>query len=83
MDALECGAEAERTRIADRFRDRIPNLALIRERFRESRWAGWNLLRVATTTAAFISLLGHSCSTADPRDDEREAVPASASATGR
>lgn len=37
--------------------DRIPDLALIRERFQETRWARWNLLRAATTTAAFGCLL--------------------------
>jgi uncharacterized membrane protein len=29
------------------------DVALARQRFRESRWAAWNLVRVATTTSAF------------------------------
>jgi len=29
------------------------DVALVRQRFRESRWAAWNLVRVATTTPAF------------------------------
>jgi uncharacterized membrane protein len=29
------------------------DVALVRKRFRESRWAAWNLVRVATTTPAF------------------------------
>jgi uncharacterized membrane protein len=29
------------------------DVALVRRRFRESRWAAWNLVRVATTTPAF------------------------------
>jgi len=29
------------------------DVALTRQRFRESRWAAWNLVRVATTTPAF------------------------------
>ncbi|HET6867294.1 MAG TPA: DUF1772 domain-containing protein [Solirubrobacteraceae bacterium] len=33
--------------------DHIPNLAGVRERFHEARWAAWNLVRVATTTGAF------------------------------
>jgi uncharacterized membrane protein len=33
--------------------DRIRDLAGIRERFHETRWAAWNLVRVATTTGAF------------------------------
>jgi uncharacterized membrane protein len=33
--------------------DHIPNLAGVRERFHETRWAAWNLVRVATTTTAF------------------------------
>ncbi len=30
--------------------------AHVRDRFHESRWAGWNLVRVATTTPAFVLL---------------------------
>lgn len=33
--------------------DRIHDLATVRARFDESRWAAWNLVRVASTTAAF------------------------------
>jgi uncharacterized membrane protein len=33
--------------------DRIRDLAGVRERFHEARWAAWNLVRVATTTVAF------------------------------
>jgi uncharacterized membrane protein len=33
--------------------DRITDLAGVRERFHETRWAAWNLVRVATTTGAF------------------------------
>ena len=33
--------------------DHIPNLAIVRERFDETRWAAWNLVRVASTTGAF------------------------------
>jgi uncharacterized membrane protein len=33
--------------------DRIRDLAGVRERFQETRWAAWNLVRVATTTGAF------------------------------
>jgi len=29
------------------------DVALVRQEFHESRWAAWNLLRVATTTPAF------------------------------
>jgi uncharacterized membrane protein len=29
------------------------DVAVVRQRFRESRWAAWNLARVATTTSAF------------------------------
>jgi uncharacterized membrane protein len=29
------------------------DVAGVRQRFRESRWAAWNLARVATTTSAF------------------------------
>jgi uncharacterized membrane protein len=29
------------------------DVALARQRFRESRWAAWNLVRVAATTSAF------------------------------
>jgi uncharacterized membrane protein len=37
--------------------DRIADLALVRQKFHETRWAAWNLVRVATTAAAFGSLL--------------------------
>jgi uncharacterized membrane protein len=30
-----------------------PNLAAVRDRFHEARWAGWNLVRAVTSTAAF------------------------------
>ena len=33
--------------------DHIRDLATVRERFHETRWAAWNLVRVATTTGAF------------------------------
>jgi uncharacterized membrane protein len=33
--------------------DRIRDLAAVRERFHEARWAAWNLLRVVTATTAF------------------------------
>jgi uncharacterized membrane protein len=33
--------------------DRIGDLAAVRERFDETRWAAWNLVRVATSVAAF------------------------------
>jgi uncharacterized membrane protein len=33
--------------------DRIRDLAAVRERFDESRWAAWNLVRVVTSTTAF------------------------------
>jgi uncharacterized membrane protein len=33
--------------------DHIRDLASVRERFHEARWAAWNLVRVATTTGAF------------------------------
>jgi uncharacterized membrane protein len=36
--------------------DRIGDLAAVRERFDESRWAAWNLVRVVTSTAAFACL---------------------------
>jgi hypothetical protein len=37
--------------------DRIGDLAGVRERFHDSRWAAWNLVRVATTTGAFACLV--------------------------
>jgi uncharacterized membrane protein len=36
--------------------DRIHDLAAVRERFDESRWAAWNLVRVFTATGAFACL---------------------------
>jgi uncharacterized membrane protein len=36
--------------------DDIHDLAGIRERFHETRWAAWNLVRVVTTTGAFACL---------------------------
>ncbi|MGH3927961.1 MAG: DUF1772 domain-containing protein [Pseudonocardiaceae bacterium] len=33
--------------------DRITDLAAVRERFNEARWASWNFVRVVTSTAAF------------------------------
>jgi uncharacterized membrane protein len=38
---------------AARDPSRISDLAAVREHFNEARWAAWNLVRVATTTAAF------------------------------
>jgi uncharacterized membrane protein len=35
---------------------RIADLAAVRERFHESRWVAWNLVRTATTLAAFACL---------------------------
>ena len=37
--------------------DRIHDLAGVRERFHETRWVAWNLVRVATTTGAFACLV--------------------------
>jgi uncharacterized membrane protein len=37
--------------------DRIVDLAAVRERFHETRWVTWNLVRVATTTGAFACLV--------------------------
>jgi uncharacterized membrane protein len=36
--------------------DRIADLAAVRERFNEGRWAAWNLVRVLTSTGAFACL---------------------------
>jgi uncharacterized membrane protein len=36
--------------------DRIGDLATVRERFDETRWAAWNLMRVVTSLAAFACL---------------------------
>jgi uncharacterized membrane protein len=36
--------------------DHIRDLVSVRERFHETRWAAWNLVRVATTTTAFACL---------------------------
>jgi uncharacterized membrane protein len=36
--------------------DRIHDLAHVRERFHETRWAAWNLVRTITSIAAFVSL---------------------------
>jgi len=36
--------------------DRIHDLAAVRERFDESRWAAWNVVRVFTATGAFACL---------------------------
>jgi uncharacterized membrane protein len=33
--------------------DRIADLAAVRARFNEARWASWNLVRVVTSTVAF------------------------------
>jgi uncharacterized membrane protein len=33
--------------------DRIADLASVRERFNEARWAGWNLVRAIASTVAF------------------------------
>jgi uncharacterized membrane protein len=33
--------------------DHIHDLASVRERFHETRWAAWNLVRVVTSTGAF------------------------------
>jgi uncharacterized membrane protein len=46
--------------------DRIADLAAVRKRFNEARWASWNLVRVVTSTTAFgllawaLVLLGRS-----------------------
>jgi uncharacterized membrane protein len=37
--------------------DRIADLAGVRERFHETRWVAWNLVRVATTIGAFACLV--------------------------
>jgi uncharacterized membrane protein len=34
-----------------------PNLAAVRDQFDEARWAGWNVVRAVTSTAAFGSLM--------------------------
>ena len=36
--------------------DRIGDIAAVRERFHEARWAAWNLVRTLLTTGAFVSL---------------------------
>jgi uncharacterized membrane protein len=36
--------------------DHIRDLAAVRERFNESRWAAWNFVRVVTSTGAFACL---------------------------
>jgi uncharacterized membrane protein len=36
--------------------DRIHDLAAVRARFNETRWAAWNLVRVAASTGAFVCL---------------------------
>jgi uncharacterized membrane protein len=36
--------------------DTISDLAAVRERFDEARWARWNLVRAVATTAAFVCL---------------------------
>jgi uncharacterized membrane protein len=36
--------------------DRIHDLAAVRERFHEHRWAAWNLVRTVTSAGAFASL---------------------------
>jgi uncharacterized membrane protein len=37
--------------------DRIADVAAVRERFDEARWAGWNLVRAVACTAAFGCLM--------------------------
>jgi uncharacterized membrane protein len=37
--------------------DHIRDLAAVRDRFRETRWAAWNLVRVVTSTSA-LGFLG-------------------------
>jgi len=37
--------------------DRIGDLGSVRERFNETRWAAWNLIRAVTSTAAFGCLI--------------------------
>lgn len=37
--------------------DQISDLAAVRQRFGEARWAGWNIVRTVATTAAFGCLL--------------------------
>jgi uncharacterized membrane protein len=36
--------------------DRIRDIAAVRERFHEARWAAWNIARTVLTTGAFVSL---------------------------
>jgi uncharacterized membrane protein len=36
--------------------DRIGDLAAVRERFHESRWVAWNLVRTVASAAAFVCL---------------------------
>jgi uncharacterized membrane protein len=36
--------------------DRIADLVAVRERFHETRWAAWNIVRVLTSTGAFACL---------------------------
>ena len=36
--------------------DTITDLAAVRSRFDEARWAAWNLVRTITTTVAFATL---------------------------
>jgi uncharacterized membrane protein len=36
--------------------DHIRDLASVREHFHETRWAAWNLIRLATSTGAFACL---------------------------
>jgi uncharacterized membrane protein len=37
--------------------DRVADLAAVRARFDEAKWASWNLVRAVTSTAAFASLI--------------------------
>jgi uncharacterized membrane protein len=36
--------------------DRIGDLAAVRERFHEARWAAWNIVRTVASAGAFVSL---------------------------
>jgi uncharacterized membrane protein len=54
--------------------DSITDLAALRDRFHESRWAAWHIVRTITTTAAFACLVWalvlHGRATGDIADDE-------------
>ena len=54
--------------------DRLVDLAGVRDRFHETRWAAWNLVRTVVSLGAFGVSPGRSCSTAGRRR-ERDASP--------